>query len=98
MKDHPSQWIRSGLTCRELTGLVSKYLDDRLAILTKIRIGLHLVSCADCRTYVSHIVLVRDTLTGLPKLAPSPHQSPSLGRHFSAHYRQSSVVSLSPPR
>lgn len=98
MKDHPSQWIRSGLTCRDLTGLVSKYLDDRLQILTKIRIGLHLASCADCRTYVSHIMLVRDTLTCLPRSAPSPINRLRLHRQFSARYGQSSVVSLSPPR
>lgn len=83
MKDHPSQWIQSGLTCRDVTDRVSEYLDDRLPILTTIRIGLHLASCADCRTYVSHIVLVRDTLTGLPKLAPSPINRLRLRRHFS---------------
>ncbi|HEX9154972.1 MAG TPA: zf-HC2 domain-containing protein [Nitrospira sp.] len=98
MKDHPSQWIRSGLTCHDVTDQVSEYLDDSLPVLTKIRIGLHLASCADCRTYVSHIMLVRDTLTCLPRSASFPINRFRLRRHFSARYDQSSVVSLSPPR
>jgi predicted anti-sigma-YlaC factor YlaD len=98
MKDHPSQWIRSGLTCHEVTDRVSEYLDDRLPMLTIIRVWLHLASCADCRTYVSHIVLIRDTLTCLPTSAPSPINRLRLHRHFSARYGQSSIVSLFPPR
>jgi putative zinc finger protein len=96
MKDHPSQWIHSGLTCRDVTDRVSEYLDDRLPMWTKIRFALHFASCADCRTYVTHIVLIRDTLTSLPTPAPSPINRLNLRRHFSARYGQSSVVSLSP--
>lgn len=96
MKDHPSQWIHSGLACREVTDRVSEYLDDRIPMLTKIRVALHFASCADCRTYVIQIVLVRDTLIRLPKPAPSPINRLNLRRHFSARYGQSSVVSLSP--
>lgn len=83
MKDRPSQWIHSGLTCRDVTDRVSEYLDDRLPMLTKIRVGLHLASCADCRTYVTHIMLVRDTLARLPKPAPSLINPLRLPRHFS---------------
>jgi putative zinc finger protein len=96
MKDHPSQWIHCGLTCREVTDRVSEYLDERLPMLTKIRVGLHLASCADCRTYVTQIVLVRDTWIRLPKPAHSPINRLDLRQHFSARSGQSSVVSLSP--
>lgn len=84
MKDHPSQWIHSGLTCRDVTDRSSEYLDDRLPMLTKVRVGLHLASCAHCRTYVKQLLLVRDTLASLPKPYPSPIQRLRLRQHFSA--------------
>jgi predicted anti-sigma-YlaC factor YlaD len=52
MKDHPSQWIHSGLTCRDFTDRASEYLDDQLPILAKVRVGLHLASCTHCRSYI----------------------------------------------
>jgi hypothetical protein len=39
MKDHPSQWIHSRLTCRDVTDRASEYLDDRLPVLTNVRVG-----------------------------------------------------------
>ena len=72
MNDHPSQWIPSGLTCRDVTDRASEYLDDRLPILTKVRVGLHLASCAHCRAYMKQIDLVSSALRSLPKLYPSP--------------------------
>jgi anti-sigma factor RsiW len=72
MNDHPAQWIPSGLTCRDVTDRASEYLDDRLPILTKVRVGLHLASCAHCRTYLKQIDLVSSALRSLPKLHPSP--------------------------
>ena len=89
MKDHPSQWIHSGLTCRDLTDRASEYLDDRLPILTKVRVGLHLASCADCRTYVKQIALVCETLEGLPKLYPPPINRLRLRQQLAAHHGQS---------
>jgi hypothetical protein len=71
MNDHPSQWVPSGLTCRDVTDRASEYLDDRLPILTKVRVGLHLASCAHYRTYLKQIDLVSSALRRLPKLYPS---------------------------
>jgi len=86
MKDHPSQWIHSGLTCRNLTNQASEYLDDRLPILTKVRVGLHLASCAHCRTYVKQIDLVSSALRNLPKLYPSPVNRLCLRQQFVASH------------
>ncbi len=83
MKDHPSQWIQSGLTCRDVTDRTSEYLDNRLPILTNVRVGLHLASCSHCRTYVQQLALVRETMASLPKLLPSPIHRLRLRRHFS---------------
>lgn len=86
MKDHPFQWIHSGLTCRDVTDRASKYLDDCLPILTKVRVGLHLASCAHCRAYMKQIDLVSSTLKSLPKLYPSPLNRLRLRERFAARH------------
>ena len=86
MKDHPSQWIHSGLTCRDVAERASEYLDDRLPLLTKVRIGLHLMSCAHCRAYVKQINLVSSALRSLPKLYPSPLNRLRLSQWFAARH------------
>ena len=86
MNDHPSQWIPSGLTCRDVTDRASEYLDDRLPILTKVRVGLHLASCAHCRAYVKQIDLVSSALRSLPKLYPSPLNRLRLSERFAARH------------
>jgi predicted anti-sigma-YlaC factor YlaD len=88
MKDHPSQWIRSGLTCCDVSDRASEYLDDRLPILTKVRVGLHLASCAHCRAYVKQIDLVSSALRirSVPKLYPSPVNRLRLRERFAARH------------
>lgn len=86
MKDHPSQWIRSGLSCRDVTERASEYRDDRLPILTKVRVGLHLASCANCRAYLRHMILICEMAAQLPKRYPSPIQRLQLRRKFAEHY------------
>ena len=86
MKDHPSQWIHSGLTCRDLTDRASEYLDGCLPILTKVRVGLHLASCTHCRAYVKQIDLVSSALRSLPKLYPSPVNRLRLCQQFAASH------------
>ena len=82
MKDHPSQWNPRGLTCRDVAERVSEYLDGRLLLSTKIRIGLHLASCTHCRSYVKQILLVRDAVAFLPRSFPSTNDHLGLQRHF----------------
>jgi hypothetical protein len=86
MKDHPSQWIQSGLICRDVVDRSSQYLDDRLPILTKIRVGLHLASCAHCCTYLKQTALLCEASARLPKQYPSPIQRLRLRQHFAAHH------------
>jgi len=89
MKDHPSQWIASGFSCREIAERTSEYLDDAPPFLVKIRVGLHLASCANCRAYVRQIALVRDTAALLPKRVPSPIHRLRLRRRFARCYASS---------
>jgi predicted anti-sigma-YlaC factor YlaD len=82
MKDHTSQWIQTGLVCRSVAGLASEYLDDCLPMLTKVRVGLHLASCAGCRTYMKQMALLCEAAAGLPKQYPSPITRLRLRQHF----------------
>ena len=86
MKDHPSQWIHNGLTCRDVAERASHYLEDRLPLSTKILVGLHLASCAGCRSYVKQIAAVCETLVGLPKLYPPPNNRLRLRQQFAVHH------------
>ena len=86
MKDHPSHWLTSGLKCRNVTDRTSEHLDDRLPIVTKVRIGIHLASCPDCRAYVKQMALIRKTIALLPKQYPSPNHRLYLRQHFAARH------------
>ncbi len=86
MKDHPSQWIHSGLTCRDVTDRVAEYFDDRLPMFPTVRVGLHLASCAHCRTYVKQTALVSEAVASLHKQYPSPIQRLRLRQHFAARH------------
>lgn len=86
MKDHPSQWITSGLTCRDVADRTSDYLDDRLPVLAKARVALHLASCAHCRTFTKQIIVIRETARLLPKPMPSPINRLRLRRYFGHCY------------
>ncbi|HLZ36018.1 MAG TPA: zf-HC2 domain-containing protein [Nitrospira sp.] len=86
MKDHPSQWITSGVTCRDVAVRASEYLDDRLPILTQLRIALHLGSCARCRTYMKQIILISETARLVPTPVPSPINRLRLRRQFARCY------------
>ena len=89
MKDHLSQWIHNGLTCRDVAERATDYLEDQLPALTTSRIGLHLASCADCRAYVMQIGLVSSALRSLPKFYPAPANRLHLRRQFASHHSQS---------
>ena len=86
MKDDPSQWTRSGLSCRDVTDRASEYLDDRLLSLTKAQVILHLASCAHCCAYVKQIDLISSALGSLPTLPPSTANRRRLRQRFAARH------------
>jgi anti-sigma factor RsiW len=89
MKDHPSQWIHTGLTCRDVAEWATDYLEDQLPASTTIRMSFHLAFCADCRAYVRQIGLVSSVIRSLPKLFPAPVNRLHLRRQFVAYHGQS---------
>jgi predicted anti-sigma-YlaC factor YlaD len=89
MKDHTSQWIQTGPVCRNVAGLASEYLDDCLPMLTKVRVGLHLASCAGCRTYMKQMALLCEAVPDLPKQYPSPITRLRLRQYFACCHSSS---------
>lgn len=85
MKDHASK----GLTCWDVTDRASEYLDDQLPILAKVQVGLHLASCAHCRSYIKQIDLVSSALRSFPKLYPALVNRLNLRQQFAARHGQS---------
>ena len=85
VKHRPSRSLTSGLTFHNVTvtDRTSEYLDDRLPIMTNVRVGLHLASCADCSAYLKQIALVLDAVPMLPNQLPSPIIRLRLRQYFS---------------
>jgi len=55
------------MTCRELTELVTDYLEKKLSFLDRLRFQLHIGLCSGCRAYLSQ---VRQTVRVLGHLPP----------------------------
>jgi len=101
MKDHPSQWITSGLTCRDLADRATDFLEERLPILTKVRCALHLASCPSCRVYLQQIDIVSEWVRHLPPIAPFAINRLHLRQRFAVRRRgavMSGTLSLDSPR
>lgn len=72
------------ITCREVAERTSAYLEEHVDDISKVRMALHVATCAGCRTYVTQIASVRDVLGRLPKDDATPVQHERLRRAFSA--------------
>jgi predicted anti-sigma-YlaC factor YlaD len=57
------------MTCRELTELVTDYLEKKLPFLDRLRFQLHIGLCAGCRAYLRQM---RHTIRVLGHLPPDP--------------------------
>ncbi len=59
-------WRKLNLSCRDMTALVSRAMDERLPFWDRFACKLHLCYCRACRQYTRHLRLLREAL----------HQSP----------------------
>lgn len=55
------------LSCKELTELVTDYLEERLSFMQRTRFQLHLGMCRHCRRYLRQMRLTVRTLGTLPE-------------------------------
>lgn len=65
-------------TCRDISALVSRSLDERLGPVDRLRIRLHLLICDACRRFASQARLLRQAVrrVAAQALAPGPDGPP----------------------
>lgn len=72
------------LTCKELTALVTDYLEGRQSLLERMRFELHLGMCRHCRAHLRQMRTTIDTLGSLPEESITPEMSAQLLNRFRA--------------
>jgi predicted anti-sigma-YlaC factor YlaD len=55
------------MTCREVTELVTAYLERRLSLRDRVRFQLHIGMCRHCRRYLRQMRLTVQTVGQLPR-------------------------------
>jgi len=60
------------LSCKELTELITDYVEGRLSLMQRMRFKLHLGLCRDCREYLRQMRLTVRTLGRLPEESLTP--------------------------
>ena len=70
------------LTCRELTELITNYMEGRLSFRQRLRIQMHLGMCRHCRRYLRQMKSTVRLLGSLPDGALPPEMESELMRRF----------------
>jgi predicted anti-sigma-YlaC factor YlaD len=60
------------MTCRDLTELITDYLEERMTFAERIRFQLHLGMCRHCRAYLKQMKGLIEKLGALPQPLPPP--------------------------
>jgi anti-sigma factor RsiW len=72
------------LACRDVTALVTDYVESRLSPWDRLRFQLHLGLCRGCRAYVRQVRLTARSLGALPPPELPSHVEEELLRRFAA--------------
>ncbi|MBI4584613.1 MAG: zf-HC2 domain-containing protein [Planctomycetes bacterium] len=70
------------ITCRDLTELVTDYLEGRLSLLERIKFQFHLGMCSHCRAYIRQMKQTIQMLGKLPEEPIPPDIREELLRRF----------------
>jgi predicted anti-sigma-YlaC factor YlaD len=70
------------LTCRELTELVTEYLEGKLSIGQRLRFEMHIGLCSHCRAYLRQMKQTVQTLGKLPEESVPPEALNQLLQRF----------------
>ncbi len=70
------------LTCRELTEVVTEYLEGRMGLGERVRFHLHVGLCRSCRGYLRQMKVTARTLGRLPEPELPPGVRDELLRRF----------------
>ena len=67
-------------SCREVTYLISRSMESRLALYERILLCLHTFVCSDCTRYQQQLILIRKVARGLSKCSECEE------RFFDGHF------------
>jgi predicted anti-sigma-YlaC factor YlaD len=70
------------LVCRDITELVTDYVEGQMSLIDRLRFQLHLGMCRHCREYVSQMRRTLELTGSLPRQAPPPDVEAELVRRF----------------
>ncbi len=70
------------LTCRDITEIVTDYLEGRMTLGTRMRFHMHLGMCKHCRAYLRQMKNTIETLGRLPEEPVPPELREELLRRF----------------
>ncbi len=54
------------LSCKDITDLLTEYLEGEMSLGDRMRIRMHLAMCGHCRTYVTQLKLTVDSCGRIP--------------------------------
>jgi predicted anti-sigma-YlaC factor YlaD len=72
------------LVCRDVTELVTDFVEGRMSFWDRLRFQLHVGMCRHCREYVRQMRTTRRVTAGLPAEPPSPEVEAELLRRFAS--------------
>lgn len=72
------------LTCRELTELITEYLEGRMSFWQRLQVQMHLGMCQHCRAYLRQMRATVQTLGKLPTEPIPPEVERELLRRFAS--------------
>ncbi len=70
------------LACREVTELVTDYVEGRLSRWDRLRFQLHIGMCRHCREYLRQMRATQRLLSNLPAPPPPPDVEAELVERF----------------
>jgi anti-sigma factor RsiW len=70
------------LSCKEITQLVTEYVEGALSLRDRLRFQLHIGMCRYCRAYLRQMKLTAKTLGYLPEAELPPDVEDELLRRF----------------
>jgi predicted anti-sigma-YlaC factor YlaD len=72
------------MTCKELTELVTDYLEGRMSLWQRLQFQLHLGMCGHCRAYVRQMRVTIRTVGRVPQESVPPSVRDELLRRFAS--------------
>jgi len=75
------------MSCRDLTELVTDYMEGRMTLMQKFSFQLHVGMCSPCREYLRQMKLTVQTVGGIAGAEELPVMSPEVHGELLKRFR-----------